>query len=72
MDIIKATNYYKGVAIKGCPFCGEDDQIYFEQYEHAAGPRWRIVCACCMARIDPGYIQQPTSYLIDLWNTRYN
>ena len=69
MEFIKAKNYRKNTNILPCPFCGESEEIYFEQYEHAAGNRWRIVCCSCMAQIDRGHDQTPGA-LIDLWNTR--
>lgn len=69
MEIIKAKEYRKETVIKPCPFCGESEGICLEQYAHAAGDRWRIVCASCMAQIDRGHDQTP-GVLIDLWNTR--
>lgn len=69
MEFIKAKNYRKETNIKMCPFCGENEEIYLQQYEHAAGNRWRIVCASCMAQIDRGHDQTPSA-LIDLWNKR--
>ena len=69
MEFIKAKNYRKNTVVLSCPFCGESEEIYFEQYEHAAGNRWRIVCCSCMAQIDRGHDQTP-GILIDLWNTR--
>lgn len=52
-----------------CPFCGEEKNIYLEKYEHAAGERWRIFCAECMAQIDRGYDQIQYG-VIEAWNTR--
>ena len=69
MEFIKAKNYRKNTNILPCPFCGENEEICLEQYEHAAGKRWRIFCCSCMAQIDRGYDQSP-GVLIDLWNTR--
>lgn len=39
-----------------CPFCGSSD-IYYRKYNHAAGERWAILCANCMAEIDTGCAQ---------------
>ena len=57
-----------GNDLKPCPFCGSTN-IYYEKYEHSAGMRWRIVCAECMAGIDPGTAQQRMT-LKDAWNKR--
>lgn len=69
MEFIKAKNYRKKTVILPCPFCGENEEIYLEQYEHTVGKRWRILCCSCMAQIDRGYDQTP-GILIDLWNIR--
>lgn len=69
MEFIKAKNHRKNVVIEKCPFCGEDEEIYLDEYETPCGNRWRIVCTNCMCMIDRGYDQEP-SYLVDLWNTR--
>lgn len=69
MKIIKAKEYKKDANIKHCPFCGENENIYLEQYTHEAGDRWRILCSNCMAQIDRGYDQTP-GILIDLWDNR--
>ena len=69
MKIIKAKEYRNDITIKECPFCGESENIYLEEYKHTAGVRWRIVCAHCMAQIDRGYDQKPGA-LIDAWNCR--
>ena len=69
MQFIKAKNYRKETNILPCPFCGEVEEIYLEEYEHKAGSRWRICCVSCMAQIDRGHDQTP-SILIDLWNKR--
>ena len=69
MEFIKANNYRKNIVVSPCPFCGESEEIYLEQYEHTAGKRWRIVCCSCMAQIDRGHDQTP-GILIDLWNAR--
>lgn len=51
-----------------CPFCGNDEIIY-EEYEHAAGPRWRVFCTKCIAGIDPGYAQK--RHIVQaMWNRR--
>ena len=68
MEFIKAT-HRKNTTVLPCPFCGENEEIFLEQYDHAAGKRWRIVCVSCMAQIDRGHDQTP-GVLIDLWNTR--
>ena len=69
MQFIKVKNYRKETKVLPCPFCGESEEIYLQEYEHAAGKRWRICCASCMAQIDRGYDQTPGA-LIDLWNKR--
>lgn len=69
MKFIKAKEYRKDTIISSCPFCGESEEIYLEEYETKVGNRWRIVCCSCMANIDRGYDQTP-GYLIDLWNKR--
>ena len=69
MKVIKANKIYKGVEVKPCPFCGETEEIYLEEYAHKAGNRWRIFCCGCMAGIDRGYDQAPHG-LIDAWNKR--
>ena len=59
------------VVLLPCPFCGEAEEIYLEQYNHGekTGKRWRIVCTSCMAQIDRGIDQTP-GILVELWNTR--
>lgn len=69
MEFIKAKNYRKNTNILPCPFCGESEEIYLQEYEHEVGKRWRIVCARCLCQIDRGYDQTP-GILIDIWNTR--
>lgn len=54
-----------------CPFCGEKEEIYLEEYEIKCGSRWRILCTNCMCAIDRGYDQHP-NILIELWNKRTN
>lgn len=54
--------------LKPCPFCGEAIELYFEQYDNG-GPRWRVVCARCMAMIDRGY-DQTTGTVAIAWNKR--
>lgn len=51
-----------------CPFCGSED-IAYGKYEHAAGPRWAVVCMGCMAQIDPGWAQMRHA-VQELWNRR--
>lgn len=67
--MIKRVNEMIKEEVKACPFCGEKNEIYLEEYEHEAGLRWRIVCANCMAGIDRGYVQQPYE-LVNAWNKR--
>lgn len=67
MKFIKANTIEKGIA--PCPFCGEKEEIYIEEYEHTAGIRYRILCTACMAGIDRGYDQHYRP-LIDVWNKR--
>lgn len=70
MEIIKIKGKFKDREIKPCPFCGETEELYFEEYlRTGVGKRWRIVCASCMAGIDRGYDQNPGS-LLDAWNQR--
>ena len=69
INIIKANKLYKDIEVKSCPFCGESENIVLEEYEHAAGKRWKIYCCNCMAGIDRGYDQSPHG-LIDAWNKR--
>lgn len=57
-----------GNELKPCPFCGSVE-VVFMQYEHAAGPRWRVFCCGCAAGIDPGWAQHPHA-VADLWNRR--
>ena len=47
----------------------ETENIVLEEYEHAAGKRWKIYCCNCMSGIDRGYDQSPHG-LIDAWNKR--
>ena len=51
-----------------CPFCGSSD-IYYRKYEHAAGERWAILCANCMAEIDTG-CAQTAGQARQPWNKR--
>ena len=69
MEFIKAKNYLKNTNILPCPFCGESEEIYLEEYETKVGNRWRIICCSCMAQIDRGH-DQTQGILIDLWNAR--
>ena len=69
MMLSKANQYRKNGVVLPCPFCGEKEEIYLEEYKHQAGKRWRIVCASCMAQIDRGHDQTPSA-LVDLWNKR--
>ena len=58
----------KAKDVKPCPFCG-GTEIYHERYETEVGDRWRIICVCCMAMIDKGWIQQKADN-ITAWNMR--
>lgn len=71
MGFIKVNTYRKNISVKPCPFCGEKEEIFFEEYKHKAGVRWRILCTSCMAHIDRGYDQTPLP-LLDAWNKRVN
>lgn len=51
-----------------CSFCGGTD-IYYRKYDHAAGVRWAILCANCMAEIDTG-CAQTAGQARQLWNRR--
>ena len=69
MEFIKANTLKNDIELMPCPFCGEKEEIYIEEYEHIAGKRYRIVCTSCMAQIDRGYDQ--TKYpLLEVWNKR--
>lgn len=67
-QIVKA-NKINNTEVAPCPFCGEKEEIYLEEYEHKAGKRWRITCCNCMANIDRGYDQAPFT-LLEIWNKR--
>lgn len=69
MKFIKANTIEKDIFIAPCPFCGEKEEIYIEEYEHQAGIRYRILCTACMAGIDRGY-DQTGRPLVDVWNKR--
>lgn len=69
MDIRMASEA-GGDAVKPCPFCGSTN-IAYGKYEHAAGPRYAILCMNCMAQIDPGWAQSRHA-VQDLWNCRAN
>lgn len=70
MEIVKIVKVKEKLReVKPCPFCGEAEEIYFEEYLHASGKRWRILCPNCMAGIDRGYDQNPGP-LLDAWNKR--
>lgn len=57
-----------GKTLPPCPFCG-GQHILFVKYQHAAGSRWKVMCADCLAEIDPGWAQQP-HVLIPMWKRR--
>ena len=69
-DCVKIINPKKGsdLELLPCPFCGSKEIIY-EQYQHAAGLRWRVFCCGCAAGVDPGYAQQPHQ-VMEKWNKR--
>lgn len=71
MEIVKIVKVKEKLReVKPCPFCGEAEEIYFEEYLHTGvGKRWRILCPNCMAGIDRGYDQNPGP-LLDAWNKR--
>lgn len=66
IKIIKPQN--EATALLPCPFCG-NSEIAYEQYEHAAGTRFRCWCIQCMAGIDPGYAQSIHT-VRQIWNKR--
>ena len=52
-----------------CPFCG-GSKIFTYEYEHHAGEkRIAIMCAECVAMIDPGWVRT-RDIIIDMWNKR--
>lgn len=57
-------------SVKPCPFCGGDN-IFYWQFKHGPGLRWRIVCHDCIAMIDPGWTQE-RGELAYRWNKRAN
>ena len=54
--------------LQPCPFFFFFD-IYYRKYNHAAGERWAILCANCMAEIDTG-CAQTSGQARRLWNRR--
>lgn len=56
------------LSLDHCPFCGSEE-VYYVQYKHAAGLRWKVRCHGCMAEIDPGYAQERHT-VRDKWNRR--
>lgn len=66
-ELINAYDY-DGNPLPPCPFCG-GTTILFEKYRHKTGSRWRVICADCMAEIDPGWAQDP-HVLIPMWKKR--
>ena len=56
------------LALKPCPFCGNEEPVYL-QYNHAAGLRWMVLCTDCMASIDPGWARS-RHRVAELWNRR--
>lgn len=63
-EIVKA----KEGSVLACPFCGSKD-IYYRQYQHAAGERFAVFCAGCMAEIDNGCAQN-MGQARRVWNRR--
>ena len=56
------------LALKPCPFCGNEEPVYL-QYNTPAGLRWMVICTDCMANVDPGTAQQ-RHQIKPLWNRR--
>lgn len=67
-DIIRLEKSIGDLRLDDCPFCGSYDVVYAE-YQHKAGKRWRVVCMCCLATIDPGHAQD-RSTVQKMWNRR--
>lgn len=58
----------KYLELKPCPFCGSDI-IFYEEYRHKAGNRWRVWCGDCLAGIDTGCAQS-MGQAQEKWNRR--
>lgn len=69
-ELIKASEIERNEKALPCPFCGCSEIIY-RKYQHAVGTRWAILCENCIAEIDCGYAQQPSTAR-ELWNKRVN
>lgn len=69
LSIMKPSpDYDSSLKLSPCPFCGCREVVY-EEYMHAAGVRWRVVCFGCMASVDPGYAQE-RHVVAQMWNRR--
>lgn len=51
-----------------CPFCGHEE-IFYVEYMHLVGPRWKAICGGCCATIDPGYARN-RDVIRAMWNRR--
>ena len=67
----KAIRYYSDDRTKACPFCGNKRYVKVFEYEREVGVRYSVVCLDCMAELDLGYAQHPST-AIDAWNRRKN
>lgn len=56
------------LALKPCPFCGNEEPVYL-QYNTKVGHRWMVICTECMASVDTGTAQQ-RHQIKPLWNRR--
>ena len=52
-----------------CPFCGGKKIFTYEYEHHKDEKRIAIMCAECIAMIDPGWVRT-RDVIIDLWNKR--
>lgn len=69
-EIFKASEIERNEKALPCPFCGSSE-IFYNKYQSANGTRWSIFCGGCIAEIDCGYAQQPSTAR-ELWNKRAN
>ena len=67
LDIVKP-NKDSDLALLPCPFCGSEE-VFYIQYQHDAGVRWKVACMNCLAEIDRGW-PQTKSAAQEFWNTR--
>ena len=67
----RAIRFYSDDRAKACPFCGGKDNVKVFEYEREVGVRYSVVCLDCMAELDLGYAQQPST-AINAWNKRKN